>query len=191
MTGIILSGGRSTRMGGYNKAFLDFQGERLIDRTVRLFKSIFEEVILVTHSPLEYIDQDVMIVKDIVPPKGPLGGIYTGLFFSSSSRSFVAACDMPFLNEAFIRFMMDKAREHDVVVPETSDGPQPLHAVYSRKCMGEIFKLIEKEKYKITLLYKRVKILKIPRDVILPYDPELRIFSNINAPEDLRKFSPE
>jgi molybdopterin-guanine dinucleotide biosynthesis protein A len=89
MTGIILSGGKSKRMGE-NKAFLRVQGERLIDRTVRIFKSIFEEVVLVTNDPLIYLDQDVMIVTDIVLGKGPLGGIYSGLFHVLSLR--LATC---------------------------------------------------------------------------------------------------
>jgi molybdopterin-guanine dinucleotide biosynthesis protein A len=188
MTGIILSGGKSRRMGE-NKAFLKVQGERLIDRTVRIFKSIFEEVVVVTNDPLAYLDQDVMIVTDIVSGKGPLGGIYSGLFFSSFPSSFVAACDMPFLSEAFIRFMMDRAGEHDVVVPETTDGLQPLHAVYSRKCLRGIVQLLEENHFKITELYGRFKTLKIHQEMILPYDPECLIFSNMNSPEDARKYS--
>jgi molybdopterin-guanine dinucleotide biosynthesis protein A len=190
MTGIILSGGKNRRMGE-NKAFLRVQGERLIDRTVRIFKGIFEEVVVVTNDPLAYLDQDVMILTDIVSGKGPLGGIYSGLFFSSFPCSFVAACDMPFLNEAFIRFMIDRAGEYDVVVPETTDGLQPLHAVYSRKCLRGIVELLEEDHFKITELYGRFKTLKISRDAILPYDPEYLIFSNINSPDDLRKYTPK
>ena len=188
MTGIILSGGKSRRMGE-NKAFLKVQGERLIDRTVRIFKGIFEEVVVVTNDPLAYLDHDVMIVTDIVLGKGPLGGIYTGLFFSSSPCSFVAACDMPFMNEAFIKFMMEKAGGYDIVVPETTDGLQPLHAVYSRKCLKGIFELIEEDQFKIAGLYRRFRTLKIYRDEILPYDPEHLIFSNMNSPDDLRKYT--
>lgn len=75
MTGIILSGGKNIRMGT-NKAFIKVDGERLIDRTVRLFKDIFEEVILVTNSPLEYLDQDVKIVTDIIKGKSAMGGVF-------------------------------------------------------------------------------------------------------------------
>lgn len=188
MTGIILSGGKSSRMGE-NKAFLRVGGERLIDRTVRIFRSIFDEVIVVTNEPLDYLDQDVTLATDIVSGKGPLGGIYTGLFFSSFPFSFVAACDMPFLNEAFIRFMIDRAGENDIVVPETPDGLQPLHAVYSRTCLRSIAGLLEEDRVKVSELYRRMKTLKIQAEAILPYDPEFIIFSNVNSPDDLKKYS--
>jgi len=81
MTGVILSGGRNLRMG-QNKAFLRIEGERLIDRTVRLFRAVFPEVIIVAASPLDYLDQAATIVTDILPEKGALGGLYTGLFFA-------------------------------------------------------------------------------------------------------------
>ena len=105
MTGVILSGGKSARMG-MNKAFLEFEGKRLIDRTVTMFRDIFQEVILVTNSPLEYLDQDCIIVSDIFKNKGALGGIYTGIFYASCDQVFVSACDMPFLNRSFIGHMI-------------------------------------------------------------------------------------
>ncbi|MDQ1278051.1 MAG: molybdenum cofactor guanylyltransferase, partial [Thermodesulfobacteriota bacterium] len=77
-TGIILTGGKNTRMGT-NKSFLTVGGERLIDRTVRIYRSIFEEIILVTNEPHRYYDIEVTLVTDIVKGKGPMMGIYTGL----------------------------------------------------------------------------------------------------------------
>ena len=100
MTGVILSGGKNTRMGE-NKAFLKVGEERLIDRTVRLFRRVFREVIIVTTSPLDYLDQEATIVTDILPEKGALGGLYTGLFYATDEYAFLAACDMPFLNTGF------------------------------------------------------------------------------------------
>src|SRR4030043_1883249 len=99
MTGIILSGGRSTRMGE-NKAFLRVGGECLIDRTVRLFRAVFREVIIVTASPLDYLDQETVIVTDILPERGALGGIYTGLFYATEEHAFVTACDIAILHRA-------------------------------------------------------------------------------------------
>jgi len=73
MTGIILSGGKNIRMGGENKAFAEVGGEPIIDRTIRIFKEVFAEIILVTNSPLEYLDYDVQIVTDIIKGKAALG----------------------------------------------------------------------------------------------------------------------
>ncbi|MCX5850988.1 MAG: molybdenum cofactor guanylyltransferase [Deltaproteobacteria bacterium] len=183
--GILLSGGGARRMNGANKAFLGIGGERLIDRNVRLYRELFDEVILVTNSPREYLDLDLTIVTDIVKGKGPLGGIYTGLFFCRSDHAFVAACDMPFLNGDFIRFMTEQVRGHDIVVPEMPDGLQPLHAIYSRKCLPAIRRCVDEDRLKITGFYKRYKVHRIQADDVTRFDPEGRMFLNINAPEDL------
>ncbi len=184
MTGIILSGGKNARMGE-NKAFIEIDGERIIDRTIRIFREIFQEIILVTNSPLEYLDLDVAIVTDIVKGKAALGGIYTGLFHSSGDHAFVCPCDMPFLNGGFIRYMTEKTKGHDIVVPAPSDGLQPLHAIYSRKCMPSMKKLIDEDSLKITGLYRNARLLKIPADVIATFDPEEKMFFNVNSPDDL------
>jgi molybdopterin-guanine dinucleotide biosynthesis protein A len=188
MTGIILSGGKSSRMGA-NKAFLHVGGERLIDRTVRIFKEIFPEVILVTNSPLDYLDQDCTITTDIIKGKGPLGGIYTGLFHASHERIFMAACDMPFLNRAFIEYMMDHCADFYIVVPELPDGLQPLHALYSRRCLPAIKRLIDKDQLKITGFYKGLKKLTIPEGVTKRFDPKGMMFINVNTEEDLERIS--
>jgi len=188
MTGIILTGGKNTRMGT-NKAFLDINGERLIDRTVGIFKDLFGEIILSTNSPLDYLDHDAVIVTDIIKNKGALGGIYTGLFFASHEHAFVSACDMPFLNKSFIEYMIERRGDNDIVVPKTSEGLQPLHAIYSRRCLPAIKRIIDRDQLKITGFYKGLKTLEIPEDVIKSYDPEGKMFINVNTREDLEKIS--
>ncbi len=184
MTGIILSGGENSRMGA-NKAFLTRDGERLIDRTVKIFKDLFREVILVTNDPLAYLDLDVQIVTDIYKKKKALGGIYTGLFYTSCDHAFVTACDMPFLNQRFIAYMMEQIRDYDIIVPQTADGLQPLHAIYSRRCLPAIKNLLLQDKLKVTGFYKGLKSLCISEEIIKTFDPEFRMFLNINSPEDL------
>jgi molybdopterin-guanine dinucleotide biosynthesis protein A len=189
MTGIILSGGMSQRMGE-NKAFIRVGGERLIDRNVRLFRSVFREVIIVTSHPLDYLDQEAAIAADIFPGKGALGGIYTGLFHASEERAFVAACDMPFLNRAFLEYMASQAAAHDIVVPAPPDGLQPLHAVYARRCLPVIRGLLARNRMKITGFYPGHRLLKIGPEILRNFDPEGRMFSNVNTPEDLRTLPP-
>lgn len=185
MTGIILSGGRNRRMGA-NKAFLTVEGERLIDRTVRIFRSVFQEVIIVTTCPEDYLDQEAAIVTDILPGKGALGGIYTGLFWAREEYAFVAACDMPFLNRAFLEYMIGQTPGCDIVIPACDEGPQSLHAIYSRRCLPVIRGLIDREKLKITGFYPGHSVRQIPLEVIRSFDPQGRMFINVNTPEDLR-----
>jgi len=187
VTGVILSGGKNTRMGGRNKAFLQFDGERVIDRTIRIFKALFEEVILVTNAPFDYLDQNVMLVTDMFKDKGALGGIHAGLFHATREKVFFAACDMPFLNRAFIESMIDLSDRYDIVVPNPSDGLQPLHAVYSRRCLPVIEKLFEQDRLKIIGFYPGYSIHKIPAETLAQYDPEGRMFFNVNSLEELNK----
>ncbi|MDA8123987.1 MAG: molybdenum cofactor guanylyltransferase [Deltaproteobacteria bacterium] len=188
MTGIILSGGKSRRMGE-NKAFLRINGERLIDRTVRLFRDFFSEILIVTATPLDYLDQPVTVVTDIVPEKGALGGIYTGLFYATHEQAFVAACDMPFLDPAFIEYLVTRAPGQDIVVPEMPLGLQPLHAVYARRCLPVIRGLLDHDRLKVSGFYPGHRLLKIPTETIRAFDPEGRMFMNVNTPEELMTVS--
>jgi molybdopterin-guanine dinucleotide biosynthesis protein A len=189
ITGVILSGGKNTRMGGRNKAFMEFEGERIIDRTVRLFRSLFDEVILITNSPREYIDLNITLVTDIYQNKGALGGIHAGLFHASQEKVFFAACDMPFINEGLIKHMIDLSGNFDILVPQSPDGHQPLHAIYSRKCLSVIEKLFTQDRLKIIDFYPGYSIHRITADTLIQFDPTGRMFSNLNSLEEIQKVS--
>jgi len=184
ITGIILAGGENLRMGK-NKAFLVVNGQRIIDRTKKLFAELFDEVLMVTNSPLEYLDLNLRLVSDLCPGKGSLGGIYTGLFHASHSHAFVAACDMPFLNKALIGHLIALSPGYDIVIPKTDDGLQPLHAIYSQKCLRFMEDLLRKDDLKIIDFFSKIKKREVPTAEILPIDPRLASFFNVNTPEDL------
>ena len=186
MTGVILCGGESRRMG-QNKAFIEIRGERIIDRTVSLFKKLFDDVLLVTNSPLDYQDLGVRMVTDLVPKKGSLGGIYTGLFFSSSPKAFFVGCDMPFLDKQVVRFFVDLAEEADLVVYRSEQYWEPLHAVYSRKCLKPIERLMAQGDFTIIKAYKGMKVREVTSGELIPIDPELHSLLNINTPDDLKR----
>jgi molybdopterin-guanine dinucleotide biosynthesis protein A len=186
MTGIILAGGKNSRMGT-NKAFLKINGVRLIDNILGIYREIFNEVIIVTNDPLAYIEfTNVVIVTDIYQEKGALGGIYTGLFYASDKYSFVTACDMPSLNKDFILYMIGQTGKHDIIVPQSSDGVQPLHAIYSQNCLPAIKRLLVADKLKITGFYKEMRLLKITEEKIKPFNQDGLLFLNINTPDDLK-----
>lgn len=184
MTGVILSGGENSRMGA-NKAFVVMDGERLIDRTLKIFKGLFREVIVVTNAPLDYLDLDVTIVTDIYPGKKALGGIYTGLFYATGPHVFVAACDMPYLNPRFMAWMMQQAPAYDIVVPQSPDGIEPLHAIYAKSCLPPMKRRIIQDRLKVTGFYNGMKYLTISDSILKTFDPDRRMFINVNTPADL------
>ena len=185
ITGIILAGGKNSRMG-VNKAFLKIEEMRLIDNILAIYQKIFSEIIVVTNDPPSYKElSHTVVVSDIYKGKGPLGGIYTGLFYAVNDYSFIAACDMPYLNKDFILYMIEQIGKNDIIVPELSEGFQALHAIYSRRCLPAIKKMILADKLKIIGLYKEMRLLRITEEKIKPFNIDGRLFLNINTPEDL------
>ena len=85
---------------GENKALIEIEGTPIIHRIHSLFEKLFREIIIVTNQKDLFSNLDSKIYSDLIPNRGALGGLYTGLFFSSFPFSFCVACDMPFLNES-------------------------------------------------------------------------------------------
>lgn len=187
MTGIILAGGEGRRMGGINKAFLRIGGERIVDRTKAIFLQLFDEVILVTNNPLEYIDLGIRTVADLIPGMGSLGGVYTGLFHATHPKIFVVGCDMPFLKREVILYMMGLAAGYEVVVPVCSAGIEPLHAIYSRRCMKLMERQIENEDLRLLSLYPKMKVRKVLEEELSRLDPDLLSFRNINTLDEYKR----
>lgn len=184
LTGIILSGGKSTRMGE-NKAFIEIEGVPIIQRIQTLFERLFDEIIIVTHQKELFLNLNAKIYPDLIPNRGVLGGLYTGLFFSSFLFSFCVGCDMPFLKESVINYLIKNIEDSDVVVPKTKDGLQPLHAIYSKNCLKPIEKIIKQRKYKVVDFYPMVRVKIVDENEFFFLDPMRESFINVNTPEEI------
>jgi molybdopterin-guanine dinucleotide biosynthesis protein A len=184
VTGAILAGGRSTRMGT-NKALLAVDGLRLIDRAAAALGRCFPEVLIVANDPAPYAGMGLPVVADLVPGKGSLGGLYTAVTAAAHPYAFCLACDMPFANPALIRYLAGLAPGHDAVVPRTDDGLQPLHAVYGKGCLPAMRRLIEVNRLKIDGLFPQVRVRYPEEGEMRPFDPDLLSFWNLNTRDDL------
>ena len=184
LSGIILSGGKSIRMGR-NKAFIEIDGKPIIHRIQSLFEKVFNETIIVTNQKELFLSFNSKIYTDLIPQRGVLGGLYTGLFFSSFPYSFCVACDMPLLKEGLINYLIKKIEDYDVIVPRTKDGLQPLHAIYSKHCLGPIKNIMDEGKYKIIDIYPMVNVRVIEENEFIFLDPLRESFINVNTPEEL------
>lgn len=186
ISGIILSGGKSSRMGK-NKAFIEIDGVPIIQRICNLFKTLFSEILIVTNeAELFQAFEEARIHTDLIPDQGVLGGLYTGIFYASYPYAFCVACDMPFLRGPLIRYLIGKIENYEVVVPKTRDGLQPLHAIYSKNCLGPIKKIMEQGKLKVIDVYPMVRVNVVREDEFLSLDPTRESFLNVNTPEELR-----
>jgi molybdopterin-guanine dinucleotide biosynthesis protein A len=185
-SGIILSGGLNTRMGGKNKAFLSVGGVTILDRLYRTLAGLFDEIVVVTNEPLDYLTWDALIVADVFPIRSSLTGIHAGLLHASSPHAFVTACDTPFLQAGLVGKLLDELKPKlDVVIPVTDKGHQPLCSIYSKRCIKPIERQLRNEELKILEFFSQVTVKRIPDAELRAADPELISFYNINTPEDL------
>lgn len=186
ISGVILGGGKSRRMGR-DKRRLYWDGEPFLDRVCRLIENLFDEILVVTaEEDYDCSHLPVRLVTDKIPQKGSLGGVYTGLVEAKNSLIFVVACDMPFLvNESISRLCLESAS--DVVVVKLSTGLQPLHARYSKRCAPFIEQMIQKGDLKIQNLVTQTELtVKIIEETLFDdIDPYRKSFMNINTPADL------
>jgi molybdopterin-guanine dinucleotide biosynthesis protein A len=186
MVGVVLVGGQSLRFGR-NKALEFFQGERLIDRQVRQVQTLFPEVLVITNKVEDYLHLEVTILRDVIPELGPLGGIYTGLLFARGQSVFVTACDMPFVQPAVVKHMMQRATEYDVVVPQKKEGLEPLHAIYSARCLPHIKNMLNQGNLQVISFFPSVKVYRLNQQELRQLDPQELSFYNINTPHDMDK----
>jgi molybdenum cofactor guanylyltransferase len=184
VSGIILAGGKSSRYGS-NKALVEVDGARLIERAVRVMTAVFRQVILVTNAPADYAFLKLPMVEDLIKGLGPIGGIYTGLETISENAGFVVACDMPFLQEGLIRHMVKVREDFDTVVPRMGWMIEPLHALYSKKCLPVIKAAIAAREYQTVKCFHKLRVKYLEREELLAFDPKLMSFFNINEPKDL------
>lgn len=183
ITGVILAGGLSKRYG-QNKAFLEIEGIRLIDRVAEGMKNIFTRVFLVTNAKKDYEYLGLPLIEDRIKGLGPMGGIYTGLMSISGKGGFFVACDMPFLNEQLVRYMVEVQDHYAAVVPSMGNEIEPLHALYATTCLGPIRRLIESRRYQVRLFYDSVSVRYVTENEIRRFGQPRDAFHNINTPDE-------
>jgi molybdopterin-guanine dinucleotide biosynthesis protein A len=192
ITSIILAGGRSSRLGREKLAEV-IAGKSLIKRAVSTLISLSQEILIVisqkqARSSLSlYTYPEAKTVLDLYPGKGSLIGIYTGLVNSTNFLNLVVACDMPFLNLDLLHYMVKVAPGFDVVIPRIDDQMEPLHAVYSKNCIGPMESLIKQDNLKVTAFFDSVKVRYIGKEELDRFDPERLSFFNINTEADLKR----
>lgn len=182
--GVILAGGQSSRMGA-NKALLDLGGETLIERVARQFTAWFPQVVVVTNTPDQYSFLNLPMAGDRIPGLGPLGGLEAGLTASRFAHAFFAACDMPFLSEDLVRYLLAQAPDHDIVVPRIHGEFEPMHAVYGRNCLPAITANLDARRLKLLRIFDAVRVRVVEEPEILPFGDPAWLFFNCNTPEDL------
>ena len=185
-TGVILSGGLSTRFNGNNKAVINVHGKRVLDSLYDVFSDLFDEILLVTNEPLQFLEWDLTIVTDIYSTRSSLTGIHAGLFYMKNPFAFFSACDTPFLKKELVESLIENIEKNiDIIIPETDAGLEPLCAIYSKQCLKPAEQHLKEKKFKIQRAFRGKRIKRIPENILRAADPDLVSFFNINTPADL------
>jgi molybdopterin-guanine dinucleotide biosynthesis protein A len=187
--GIVLCGGKSTRMG-VPKATLPFGGETMLARVVRLLHTVVSPIVIVAarDQSLPPLSDAVTITRDEREAKGPLEGIRAGLSAlpASIDAAYITSCDVPLLVPAFVERMIDLMGDHDIAVMEIDGFPHPLSAIYRRKVLPHVESLLDKDRLRPVFLFDAVRTRRVKPEEMIEVDPELRTLRNLNTPDDYR-----
>jgi molybdopterin-guanine dinucleotide biosynthesis protein A len=188
VAGIILAGGRNSRMGGRDKAFLQVNGESVFARTLNLLKSCFGQVVVVSNHPEKYEDFDVDVTSDEMPGLGPLGGLHAGLGRVRAPYAFVTACDMPFLRIEPIRFLVSHLSQQEAIVPCWAGDIEPLHAIYAAALRPRIAEAVNRGSRAIRDFLPQVRVHYVAESLMANVDGAEEAFRNVNTPEEAARF---
>jgi molybdopterin-guanine dinucleotide biosynthesis protein A len=183
----ILTGGKSKRMG-QDKAFLSFLGETLVERIMRRLDGLAQEVLFIGPNCLNTNLSGIRSIPDLLPGRGPLGGLYTALNAASQPAVALIACDMPFVSADLLAYQNQllESENMDIVLASTARGLEPLHAIYRRKtCLPATRDALNNGENRLISWFPKVKVRILTYSEIIPFDNHGLTFLNVNTPDEL------
>lgn len=187
MDALILAGGENKRLPVI-KGFIEINGKRIIESNIEFLNGIFDRVIVSTNNPELYFHLGVLMVGDIVEYRGPMAGIFSVLTIPDVSEVFVTACDMPFINPALVKYIVNKWEERwDALIPIFEKKPQPLLGIYSKRVAEGMEQNINNGERSLREFLHGIELCYINEEEVRNIDPEGRSFVNINTIEDFQK----
>jgi len=182
ITGIILSGGQSTRMGT-DKALLRINGKTLLECALGICRPVCSDILISSNNP-EHEKFGYKIIPDERKNCGPLGGIYSCLKKSVTDWNFIISVDSAFVTQDFVAFLISEIGDFDAIIPVHKNGKEPLIAMYHKNCISVIREKIKLRDFKMQHLLNELNSKFV--DVVIWIEKYPEIFRNINRPEDLK-----
>jgi molybdopterin-guanine dinucleotide biosynthesis protein A len=188
VAGFVLAGGRSLRMG-QDKTLLKLGGVPMLLRTAQLVESVVGSVAVIGRPGLgQGIAQELglRIVPDDWPAGGPLGGMATALRVTTSPWSLVVACDLPYLTQSWLEYLVSRAlaSSADAVLPMNALGAEPLCAMYHKRSEPAIRRAMESGTRKVHDALASIRIEPIESSQWREFSRDGSLFRNMNSPAD-------
>ena len=185
--GIILCGGRSSRMG-LPKAMLPFGPELMLQRVARLLDEALRPLVVVAapEQELPPLPGEIVIVRDRRQGRGPLEGLAAGLaaLQGKADAAYITSCDVPLLRPAFVRRVCELLGGAQIAVPRTEGYHHPLAAVYRVEVLPHVEALLAEDRLRPFFLFERVPTREIAAAELTDVDPRLESLLNLNQPRD-------
>jgi molybdenum cofactor guanylyltransferase len=185
--GIVLCGGESKRMGRA-KAWLPFAGELMLPRVVRVLAEVVRPIVVVAASEQEVppLPAGITVVRDHVKGRGPLEGLAAGLttLAGQVDAAYLSSCDVPFLQAAFVRRLIDLLGNYSICVPKVGDYHHPLAAVYRLEVLGAVKQLLAENRLRPVFLFEAVPTRIVEAGQLADVDPTFQSLRNLNSPEE-------
>ena len=185
ITGIILAGGKSSRMGS-DKGFVIYNDKPFIQYIIDALQPLVDEIIIVSNNP-DYDAFKLKRVNDIIENAGPIAGLYSGLHHSNTVMNLVLSCDIPLINKDVLeQLISQKSEEIDVIQIESQGKTMPLIALYNKRCVSTCLELLESGERRLRFLINKLK-----SKTIVLNDTLDKHTANINSQSDLKELNNE
>ena len=183
-TGIILAGGKSTRMGE-DKGLVFLDGSPMIAHVIEHLKEVVDEIIVIANNA-EYQQFGFPVYSDLVMGKGPVGGIYTGLVYSKTEVNLCISCDTPFVSAPFLKWLLSRANSSNITLPRFNENVYQLIGVYKKSAFPIFKKNLNSDRLKLSKVNDEAgcAIVDAGKSGLLLHEKE---FSNMNRKSDLNK----
>ena len=186
ISGVILAGGNSRRMGR-DKAWLDFNGQPLIAVIAERLRTVVDEVIIAADDTKRFTPFADCCVPDAYRGIGTLSGIHAGLQAASHDPILIVGCDMPFLDPRVLAWLVKESQEVDLVVIKHELGLEPLHAVYRKSCLPAVEATIRSGERCAFAFCDQIRVRFVHPSEIPSLHPDRSSFFNVNTPEQWRE----
>jgi len=186
VTGIILSGGKSTRMG-QEKGLIELNGKPMIQHVIDHIHPICDQI-LISANDRRYEDFGYPVYKDVISDIGPAGGIISCLNHSTNKKNIIISCDLPFASTKFIRKLLDLSSDFEVTLPRLGPYLQPLCAVYSNSVYKTFMECVMGGLYSLKSIIKEFQIQAIEQGDVAEFvlEEELKNINSLNDLENLQ-----